>query len=61
VSQSGVNKVREYIKNQEAHHAKKTFEEEYEEFIEKYGFEIISPRPEGRGNSSDGNSSNGNP
>ena len=25
VSESGINKVRDYIKNQEAHHAKKTF------------------------------------
>lgn len=41
VSESGVNKVREYIKNQEAHHAIKTFQQEYNEFIEKYGFEIM--------------------
>ena len=41
VSESGVNKVREYIKNQEAHHGKKTFQQEYDEFIEKYGFKII--------------------
>lgn len=45
VSESGVNRVREYIKNQETHHAKKTFEQEYKEFMEKYGFEIISPPP----------------
>ena len=38
VSESGIDKVREYIKNQEQHHQKKTFEQEYQEFIEKYGF-----------------------
>ncbi len=41
VSESGINKVRDYIKNQEEHHAKKTFQQEYDEFMEKYGFEII--------------------
>jgi len=39
VSETAVNKVREYIKNQEAHHETKTFQQEYEEFVEKYGFE----------------------
>lgn len=38
VSESGVNKVREYIKNQETHHQLKTFQEEYNEFIEKWVF-----------------------
>ena len=38
VSESGVDAVREYIKNQERHHARKTFQEEYEDFISKYGF-----------------------
>ena len=38
VSESNIDKVREYIKNQEQHHQKKTFEQEYQEFIEKYGF-----------------------
>ena len=42
VSESGINKVREYIKNQEEHHKKKTFQQEYEEFMLKYGFKIIS-------------------
>jgi len=50
VSESIVNKVREYIKNQEAHHAGKTYEQEYIELIEKYGFPI-SPWPKGQGNS----------
>lgn len=39
VSESMINKVREYIKNQEEHHIKKTFQQEYDEFISKYGFE----------------------
>jgi len=33
-----IDKVREYIKSQESHHKKKTFAEEYEEFILKYNF-----------------------
>lgn len=41
VSESGVNKVREYIKNQEAHHETKTFQQEYDEFVEKYGFRVM--------------------
>jgi REP element-mobilizing transposase RayT len=39
VSESMVDKVRDYIKNQEEHHRKKTFQEEYDEFISKCGFE----------------------
>ena len=39
VSESAIDKVRNYIKNQEEHHSKKTFQEEYEDFISKYGFE----------------------
>lgn len=41
VSESMVNKTRDYIKNQEEHHQKKTFQDEYEEFISKYGFQIL--------------------
>ena len=41
VSESGVNAVREYIKNQETHHAKKTFQQEYDEFMNRYGFLLI--------------------
>lgn len=41
VSESGVNRVREYIKNQEVHHASKTFQQEYDEFVEKYGFRMM--------------------
>lgn len=38
VSQSGIEKVRDYIRNQEAHHQKKTFSQEYNEFLTLYGF-----------------------
>jgi putative transposase len=39
VSQSVLEKTRAYIKNQEEHHTTKTFQQEYDEFISKYGFE----------------------
>ena len=39
VSESMIDQVRNYIKNQEAHHLKKTFSDEYLEFMEKYNFE----------------------
>lgn len=38
VGESQLESVRAYIDNQEEHHMKKTFTEEYEEFIRKYGF-----------------------
>ena len=38
VSESILPKVKNYIQNQEEHHKKKTFNEEYQEFIEKYNF-----------------------
>jgi putative transposase len=38
VSESHLTKVREYIRNQEEHHKIKTWKEEYEEFMEQYGF-----------------------
>jgi putative transposase len=41
VSESIIDKVREYIKNQEEHHSKKTFQKEYDEFIRKYGFDKL--------------------
>jgi putative transposase len=41
VSESIVGKVRDYIFNQEAHHNKKSFSDEYDEFIKKYGDKII--------------------
>ncbi|WP_205943640.1 transposase [Pedobacter cryophilus] len=39
VSESVIEKIRLYIKNQEEHHKKKTFNEEYDEFMDKYKFE----------------------
>ena len=39
ISESHVPRVRNYIKNQEEHHRKKTWQEEYDEYINKYGFE----------------------
>jgi putative transposase len=41
VSESHINVVREYIKNQEEHHRMKTWEEECDEFLTKYGFTQI--------------------
>lgn len=39
VSQSGVDNVISYIKYQEKHHEKKTFLQEYQEFLEAYQIE----------------------
>jgi len=39
ISESHLPRVREYIMNQEHHHKTKTWQEEYDELIEKYGFE----------------------
>jgi putative transposase len=36
-----VDKVRDYIKNQEEHHRTKTFQEEYNKFMKKYKFETL--------------------
>ena len=33
-----IDHVRNYIKNQEKHHAQKSFSDEYIEFMEKYSF-----------------------
>ena len=38
ISESMIDKVRDYIKNQEQHHAKITFMQEYEDFMRKYEF-----------------------
>ncbi len=38
VSEVMVDRVRNYIKNQEEHHRQITFQEEYDEFMEKYDF-----------------------
>ena len=40
VSESHVNRVRNYIRNQEEHHKRKSWDEEVDEFLEKYGFSI---------------------
>jgi len=37
VSESGVEQVRQYIKNQEQHHRKMTFQEEYGRFLALHG------------------------
>ncbi len=37
VSESAKNKVFDYIKNQKIHHSKRTFQEEYDDFIQLYG------------------------
>jgi REP element-mobilizing transposase RayT len=39
-SQSHIEKVYNYILNQEKHHAKKTFREEYLDFLNKYNIEF---------------------
>jgi len=39
VSYSMLNKVREYIKNQDEHHKTKTFQEEYNELMKEYRFD----------------------
>ena len=41
ISHSQVDTVRTYIKNQEEHHAKKTYLQEVDEFMNRYGFELI--------------------
>ena len=38
VSESMIEKVRNYIKNQEVHHSSKSYEDEIEEIIRKHGF-----------------------
>jgi putative transposase len=41
VSESMVETVRNYMKNQEDHHSKRTFAQEYDELILKYGFQKL--------------------
>ena len=38
VSESMIEKVRDYIRNQEEHHKQIQFQQEYDEFISKYEF-----------------------
>lgn len=40
VSESVLDKVRNYIRNQEAHHQKKDFKQEYDEIIEKFKIKL---------------------
>jgi len=44
VSESQVEQVVNYIKNQEKHHSKKSFNEEVNEFMTKYGWERIKDK-----------------
>jgi putative transposase len=44
VSESILEKVRNYIQNQEDHHRKKSFEEEYSEFLDIYGLQRFSDK-----------------
>jgi REP element-mobilizing transposase RayT len=39
VSESVIGNVREYIKNQEEHHKTIPFQQEYDQFIEQFGFQ----------------------
>ena len=39
VSESQIEKVKAYILNQEEHHKKKSWEDEYNEFMRNYNFE----------------------
>ncbi len=41
VSESHLSLVKNYIETQEEHHRKKTFDEEVDEFMKKYGWSII--------------------
>jgi putative transposase len=40
VSRSAIEKVRQYIGNQEEHHKKATFAQEYEQFLVAHGFNV---------------------
>ncbi|RLD61768.1 MAG: IS200/IS605 family transposase [Bacteroidetes bacterium] len=42
ISDDKLTIVRNYIANQEKHHKKFTFANEYEKFIKRYGFEIVN-------------------
>ncbi len=41
VNYRSIDRVRTYIDNQEEHHRKRTFKEEYQEFLEEYGLESL--------------------
>jgi putative transposase len=42
VCESHIDSVRKYIQTQETHHSKRTFTDEVNEFMEKYGWEVIN-------------------
>jgi putative transposase len=42
VSESQLDTVKAYIHNQEIHHKKRSFAEEWDDFITRYGFEILN-------------------
>ena len=42
VSESQVEAVLNYIKNQETHHSKKSFDDEVDEFMNKYGWQLTT-------------------
>jgi len=44
ISESHVKVVTNYIKNQEKHHANKSYAEEVDEFVTKYGFVLIKDK-----------------
>jgi putative transposase len=44
VSESHLESVRKYIHNQEEHHSKKSFSEEINGFMEKYGWTFIKEK-----------------
>lgn len=41
ISESQVEIIKNYILNQEEHHKMKSWDEEYHEFIQKYGFNVF--------------------
>jgi hypothetical protein len=41
MGESQLDAIRKYIRDQEEHHKKKTFQQEYDEFIENYGFSVM--------------------
>jgi REP element-mobilizing transposase RayT len=49
VSSSVLNRVRIYINRQDEHHSKRTFQDEYDEFMRVNGFNNL-PQAEARGN-----------
>ena len=49
VSHSDVGRVAKYIANQEGHHRKRTFEDEYQLFVKRYGLEWRDEETVGNG------------